>query len=164
MPWRKVGRGRECTRHKTTFALTESCPECNVDPGPELGQLEAIELAKPPAGCMSSVQLERWFISLAKRAAAAADRLVDLPDQLQAWLEEHKKPEVGTVVYTAPEQIETEAELAPGLDFHAESNIAKHREVALKAMRAAKELALLREDAHTVLERERRMRKQKASH
>jgi hypothetical protein len=43
-------------------------------------------------------------------------------------------------------------------DFHDESAIAKHRETAIKAMRAAGELALRREDEALVRARERRIR------
>lgn len=167
MPWQKVGRSYKCARHGTTFGLTSSCPGCEADPGPELGaELAAVDLAKPPSGCMSSVQLERWFTALAKRSAAAADRLASLAVQSEKWAEKHRPP-APEVVFPPEEQGNAAVPTIPAalyFDFHLESNQAKHRDVSIKAARAAAQLALLREDAHTVVERERRLKKLKASH
>lgn len=166
MPWQKVDGGFHCARHGITFKVTASCPGCDADPGPELELLEPIALPKAPAGCMSTVQHERWFTALAKRSAAAADRLAALDVKREKWRADHQ-PAQPEVVFP-PE--EAGAAAAPALpaelyfDFHLESNQAKHRDVGIKAGRAAAQLAQLREDAHVVLERERRLRKQKASH
>lgn len=115
------------------FGLTPdraTCPSCNVDPPPAIDEYLDKPLAvRPPKGCMSSQALEAWFVTLARKAADAADE-VDVSD------------------------------------FHGEGAIAKHRDNAIKAMRAATDLALRREDEELVRRRARfiRDRQRGASH
>lgn len=104
---------------------------------------------------MSSVQLERWFVALAKQSAAAADGLdaaYPLPDP-----ETGKSAAIVVVDVTAGVTVNLR-------DFHTEGAIVKHREIAIRAMRAATELAREREDQHLVEERDRELVERESNH
>jgi hypothetical protein len=56
--WERRGEELHCARHGATYGLTESCPGCNDDPGPLEDDVDDA-IPDPPAGCMSSLELER---------------------------------------------------------------------------------------------------------
>lgn len=70
-------------------------------------------------------------------------------DELERWF---------VAVALAAERSASRVARLKGKDFHDESSIAKHRDNAIKAMRAAGELALRREDTALVNAREKRIR------
>lgn len=133
MPWQRQADGSfDCLRHGSTWkAAKPSCAKCKTDPGPAVLAVEAVTVPEAPAGCMSSIERERWFSDLALAAAADAQRLAD-----------GTKPVEGK---------------AAEVNFHAEANIVKHRELALKLGRAASDLALRREDEHIVAVRDKEL-------
>jgi hypothetical protein len=141
LPWTRLADGStRCHRHAVTWKPNKpSCAACRTDPGPAVEAIEAVALPDPPVGCLSSEQRERWFTELAEVALGDANRLSDLA--------------------TAKPQ---------DVDFHVESNITKHREVAIKAARAATDLALRREDEHITAARDKawheRMARRERSH
>jgi hypothetical protein len=59
------GEKLRCRRHDQLFGATDSCTGCDADPGPPLEQVEE-KLDKPPSGCRSTEQHERWFTALAE--------------------------------------------------------------------------------------------------
>lgn len=95
------------------------------------------KLPTPPKGCLSSVQVERWFIATARAAEASAKLVID---RMTATFD----------AVTEKSSNKTKGPTAPAHDFHDEIAIAKHRDTAIKAMRAATELALRREDDELV--------------
>lgn len=142
LPWVAEGRKQRCTLHEQTFAKTDACPQCvSAERGLPI-KLARDVLPKPPKGCMSAVQIEAWFTALAKESAQSAVNVEERADTLGK----------GVLIETG-EEVEVVTR-----DFHYEVAIAKHREVAIKAMRAANELANRREDDELVDIRDARNR------
>lgn len=137
-PWVRKGDTTHCERHGTDFVLPATCTQCDADPGSPVDDEIDAPLPKPPAGCKSPVQIERWFVSLAEAAQRSA-AAVGL-----------------TTTFDASKNRKTKTRRE--LDFHDHSAIAKHRDNALKFMRAATELALRRDDNALVVAREKRIR------
>lgn len=133
LPWVAEGTKQRCTLHDVVFAKTRTCPECPIG-GPPI-KLAREQLPKPPKGCLSTTAIEAWFVALAKDALKSAD---DVEERAN---EKHGQ---GILVATG------EAVTVLLRDFHDETAIAKHRELAIKAMRAANELATRREDDEIV--------------
>lgn len=123
------------------FPKTQVCPKCPRE-GLAPIKLAREQLPPPPKGCMSTVQIEAWFTALAKNAAASAE-----------LVEKRAERKVRAIIIETGEETEVEAR-----DFHDEGAIAKHREIAIKAMRAANELAARREDDELVDIRDERNR------
>ncbi len=122
-PHRRDRRAARATAPRSV--LPNTCPSCSADPGAPIEDEIDAPLPKPPKGCKSSVELERWFTELAIAAAKSATALARIPRRKR--------------------------------DFD-ETGMAKHRDVAIKAMRAAGELALRRDDKALVDAREKRIR------
>ena len=108
-----------------------SCPGCGIEATAIAYDDIDEPLSAPPAGCMSAQQLEQWFVAIGKAAEASA-----------AAIEQPARPPKGR---RKPRKRR--------LNFHDHGAIAKHRENAIKAMRAAAELALRREKR--IVERQR---------
>jgi hypothetical protein len=146
-PWVREGKKMRCSRHNVTFVLPHTCDACNEDPGPPLEE-EPDAPVKAPKGCRTVEEHERWFVALANAAQASANALAKL-----RRLPKKKKKAKGIEVVdvTAGPVIEDLR------DFHDEAAIAKHREVALKANRAAAGLAIRRTDDVLVNAREKRI-------
>jgi hypothetical protein len=140
LPWVADGNKQRCTLHDVTFPKTRTCPQCAIG-GPPI-RLAREQLPPPPKGCLSTVAIERWYVELAKESAASAS---DVEQRANAKGK-------GILVETG-EEIEVLVR-----NFHDETAIAKHREIAIKAMRAANELATRREDDEIVDIRDERSR------
>jgi hypothetical protein len=153
-PWVKVkgSAAMRCTRHDVTFRLPKVCEACSSEPAIDLED-EIDAPVAPPKGCRSLEQHERWFVALANAALASAHELAKLKRRPPAT-KKPKKPAIEVVDINEPEKID----LWDLRDFHDEAAIAKHREVALKANRAAAVLAQRRTDEVQVNEREKRIR------
>jgi hypothetical protein len=129
------GEGLRCLRHGEVFAKTSACSGCVRDPGPSIDS-RAETLPKPPAGCMSTEQLERLHVQQAKELIALRRKLCAPA----------KRKKVATGETTSGE---------PVLDLHAYNTATKLADAATKHLRAAGELARVREDAAIVARRER---------
>jgi hypothetical protein len=148
-PWVKVkGSGAmRCTRHDATFLLPGVCEACGTEPARDLeDEIDAPVL--PPKGCRSLEQHERWFVKLADSAQVSANALA----KLRRTPKKKAKSAIEVVDANAPKELEDLR------DFHDEAAIAKHREVALKANRAAAVLAQRRTEEALVNAREKRIR------
>jgi hypothetical protein len=143
LPWVSEGsKHRRCTEHDVVFPKTQVCPKCPKE-GLAPIKLARAQLPKPPKGCKSMTEIEAWFVSLAEEARTSAS---DVERRASDKLTE------GVVVATG-EVVEVLTR-----DFHDEAAIAKHRENAIKAMRAAADFASRREDDELVDIRDERNR------
>ena len=144
MPWVREGEGYRCLRQGPNhgyFVPPGSCPGCVPAAGRVLYDVFDEPAKAPPDGCMSCVEIERWLVAIAKQAAASADAI------------ENPAP--------APNTAKRKRAARPRkrrLDFHDHGAIAKHRENAIKAMRAAADFAAVRERRARVDAREKRLR------
>jgi hypothetical protein len=156
---------KRCTQHGKTFAKTSVCSECRKGLRKALPKAAKEPLPAPPKGCMSSVELERWFTELAKESAARAAAIAEYTKPKPAAKEKASR---GKVIYdaTAKSKAKAPVAIATDFDFHLEAAICNHRDRAIKAMRAATELATRREDDDIVDRRDDRMagRERGASH
>lgn len=141
LPWVKEGKGKRCTKHDCWFSKTAVCKACATDKDRAPIKASKDPLPRPPAGCMSSVQLERWFTALAKRSLESAELVA------KAYPLDAASVAGAIVVVDASDPLAHKIHVR---DFHDEGAISKHRDNAIKAMRAAAELALRREDDHYV--------------
>lgn len=142
LPWVSEGpKHRRCTEHDLVFPKTQVCPKCPKE-GLAPIKLAREQLPPPPKGCRSMTEIEAWFVSLADEARASA---VDVETRANAKRE--------GVLVTTGEVVEVLVR-----DFHDEAAIAKHRENAIKAMRAAADFAARREDDELVDLRDERNR------
>lgn len=173
-PWVDEGSGKRCTLHNKTFAKTSVCSECRKGLRKSLPKVAKEPLPEAPKGCMSSVEIERWFTELAKECAARATAIAGYTKPKPVEKTE-AKTSGGKVIFdaTAKSKGKTKKkpekpadEVVPEFDFHLEASIANHRDRAIKAMRAACELATRREDDAIVDARDDRMagRERGASH
>lgn len=138
---------KRCTDHGQTFDKKSVCSECRKGLRKELPRQPKEPLPEPPAGCMSTVQIERWFVDLAKASAARAAAIEDVvPIKLPAKPSKKKRGKANA-----------KSEGNRFRDFHDETAIANHRDRAIKAMRAACELAARREDDAIVDARDERL-------
>jgi hypothetical protein len=145
LPWVDVvvnGKPMRRCQHGD-FARTDVCKKCTKTRR-AMPKAEKVDLPEPPKGCMSSVQIERWFVEMAESSRASAERI-------EAAYKQPKPPPPPTPP-TKPTKKgaaakPAEPEVAAVFrDFHDEAAIANHRDRAIKAMRAATELATRRED------------------
>jgi hypothetical protein len=155
-PWVKVkgSAAMRCTRHDVTFRLPKVCEACSAEPALDLED-EIDAPVAPPKGCRSLEQHERWFVALANAALASAHELAKLKRRPPLPKKPKKKPAIEVV---DANEAKAEIDLWDLRDFHDEAAIAKYREVALKANRAAAVLAQRRTDEVQVNEREKRIR------
>lgn len=76
-PYQREGEGYRCLRHAVVFAATESCAQCDDDPGPPLDMEVKEPLPDPPKGCLSTLQIERELgaelIAMRRHARALLD-------------------------------------------------------------------------------------------
>lgn len=75
-PWERDGDKVRCRRHGASFGTTDSCPECDDDPGEGIEAGDAEPLPTPPDGCKSSLELERHLIEEAEFIRAQARALI----------------------------------------------------------------------------------------
>lgn len=157
-PWVPEGKGYKCVRHGgAAFTPPATCPQCVDDTGEPLDVEVDAPLSKAPSGCMTTVQLERWYTALAKRSEKSAEAIrkrLETPAPASSA--------APIVVFDATPAPEADAPAAAGAatgSFHDEIAIAKHRDTAIKAMRRAEVLAVRREDEEIVRRREKRQRK-----
>jgi hypothetical protein len=158
LPWVPEKRdgvdGLRCLREGAKhgwFVPPQECPGCTLNPIIVIDDTIDEPLPPPPEGCMSTEAIEVWFVAI----ALAAEKSANAIDARRQPRPPKKKPRKG-----AP------APKLRVLDFHDEGAIAKHRDNAIKAMRAANELASRREDETIVKRREKRIaeRQRGASH
>lgn len=161
-PWVKAdpapdGRPqRQCLRHKVTFLKNATCTACDLEPGAPLDEyLDKPMCVKPPTGCMSTEQLERWFVALAKKSASDAEALAKAYP-LPSSDKKRRSEKAATIVVVDTTQGAIVGERVR--NFHDDIAISKYRDVAIKAARAATELAERREDEDLVRRRGRWIR------
>jgi hypothetical protein len=167
-PWVDEGNEKRCTRHDRKFARTSVCSECAKGMREPLPRVAKEPLPKPPKGCMSTVEIERWFTDLARDSAARAVAIAAYSKPRRASKDDAKVAG-GTVIFDATAKGKRKAKgktkgkaakaelVVPDFDFHLEASIANHRDRAIKAMRAACDLATRREDDAIVDARDERM-------
>lgn len=166
-PWVDEGNAKRCTLHNRKFAKTGVCTECRKGLRQPLPKVAKDPLPVPPKGCMSSVEIERWFTELAKECAARATAIAAYTKPVPK-----EKNTRGKVIFDASAKAKSKGKAAAevvsafSFDFHLEASIANHRDRAIKAMRAATDLAMRREDDDIVDRRDERMagRERGASH
>lgn len=149
-PWVRGDDGSyRCRKHEQAFTLPATCTACEADPALPSTQEPAPALPKAPKGCKSSVTLERRFVAIAEASRKDVDRLGKQARELanQVLFD-------GSAVAGKPK---AKPKKQATFDFHLERNMAAHRETEIKALRAATELALQREDAELVRLREKRL-------
>lgn len=108
-----------CPKHGVEYGALEQCGPCQAGDPATVARESKRTAPKPPAGCRSVEQHERWFTTLADKALADVTRLG-----------RSKKK-----------------------DWHTEVAIKGHRDTAIKAARAAAELATAREEEALYRER-----------
>lgn len=108
-----------CPKHDVEYGALEQCGVCASGDRAEPTATKRAAAPKPPAGCRSIEQHERWLTKLADDALRDVQRL----------------------------------RKTKGKDWHTEVAIKGHRDTAIKAARAATELAAIREDAHLLDDR-----------
>lgn len=135
--WQLDGGRIRCTKHDVSFERTEICPSCALEPPATAPRVEASgDPPKPPVGCYTSEQWEKWFSDV----AGTAERLA--ADLAKYGADGKKKLKDGKIGKTPREH----------------SACAKYLELAVKAAARASEMTLRREDEHLVRERENRLR------
>jgi len=132
-----------------TFPRTSVCKKCTAARR-AMPKPEKAELPVPPKGCKTSIEIERWFTELAEASLASAVRIeaaYNMPKP-KPPKPPPKPTKQGRGKKSAPAPAEEPATATAiiGRDFHDEAAIANHRDRAIKAMRAATELATRRED------------------
>lgn len=129
--------------------LPTICTACEADPAFASTQEPAPTLPKAPKGCKSSITLERRFVAIAEASRKDVERLGKQARELanQVLFD-------GSAVAGKPK---AKPKKQATFDFHLERNMAAHRETEIKALRAATELALQREDGELVRLREKRL-------
>lgn len=125
-----------CARHNERFAKTGSCSACANDLGPAPDQESDEPMPPPPAGCLSTVDLEARLLS---DADALADLIVRLDPDRDAPKPKGKAP-------------------VAGFDYHVANTIGKLFAERTKLLRAAMVCARAREDEVIVKRREARER------
>lgn len=130
-----------CTRHDVLFAMTGQCAKCNVDPGPTIDLTVDAPLGPPPAGCVSTLDIERHIACEADRVLAAVHEFAQPADK--AALVPGKGDDSNRQRRARPK---------PAKKFLAVAF--KGWETWLKLKRAQTELARQREDAELVRARE----------
>ena len=75
MHWIPEGNGYRCIRHGTTFGRLAHCVQCETAPGSIEVSSEALPVA--PAGCVTSLDHERWFTTTSKYLARVAKALTE---------------------------------------------------------------------------------------
>jgi hypothetical protein len=73
--YEKTADGYRCPRHGVAFGRAESCGGCVADPGVPLEDAVEPE-AKPPAGCMSTIDIERSLSETADQIQAIIRKLI----------------------------------------------------------------------------------------
>jgi hypothetical protein len=159
MPWVTEGNVKRCTAHDCTFAKNKVCPTCTASKARTALRATKMPVPVAPKGCMSSVQLERWFVELAKKSAAAADEIAAAYPVPKPAPKEGQGPII--VVEVGADGVRAQVR-----SFHEDVAIAKYNDVAIKSMRAAAALCARREDDDIVERRHRELveRDQGASH
>lgn len=149
-----------CSRHGQRFDptgatpdISTSCAGCDADPEGAVED-ELVPTPKPPAGCLSTEQLERELI-------ADANEIRRLRNKLSGKTKPKPAPRPKNVVFSAEPDKPPEPVV---LDTHAYNSIAKLQDARTKILRLAAELALAREHEHHVRELKRLKRQMGGSH
>ena len=132
MAWTSEGDKYHCARHDVLFGKTGTCIGCASDPGPAPDQEGDEPLPPPPAGCLSTDQLEAKFVEDAESLKA-----------LIRTLEGDPRADDGE---------------AAGPGYHIANTIGKLYAERTKLLRAAMLCARAREDEVIVKRREMRER------
>lgn len=134
MAWNVEGNDYHCARHDIRFGKTGTCIGCAADPGPPPDQEGDEPLPPPPAGCLSTDQIEALFIR-------DAQSLGGLIAQLEA-----------------DPRVDDDDEPSAGPGYHIANTIGKLYAERTKLLRAAMACARAREDEVIVKRREARDR------
>lgn len=81
MQWSQEGEQIRCLRHAVLFGKTSICEACITDPPPADDEVDVdVNLPTPPAGCLTTAQVEAKLTSIADYCEAEARSALDDKD------------------------------------------------------------------------------------